>query len=288
MLKSSSEETEMEIYLAEEMGFCWGVRRAINIAEKALKEWRVLKGLGPIVHNEEVVSWLAAQGLEIVESPEEVEEGPTFIPAHGIGLEMLRGLEEKRVKVIDATCPIVRRAQKVAQKLNQNGFQVLVFGEAQHSEIKGIISWAGGKALAALEVPHFSSPPRRLGVLSQTTQSSKNFSRFVRKLLSLSLASLSELRIFNTICDATSKRQEAALELAERVDQMIVIGSYDSANTNRLTEICSSIVPTLHTESADELGRAKLRVERIGITAGASTPDWVIQKVVERLRNFEG
>ena len=276
----------MEIYLAKEMGFCSGVRRAIRIAEEALGELGRIKSLGPIVHNRQVVSRLAKQGLEVVESLEEVGGGTVFIPSHGAGLEVLRELEERGLKLIDATCPIVRRAQKVAQRLHRGNFLVLVFGESQHSEVRGIISWAGGEAMAALEAPRFDPPPRQLGVLSQTTQSLKKFGHFLAELLSHNLDSLAELRIFNTICQATSKRQAAALELAGKVDQMIVIGGYDSANTNRLAEICSSVVPTLHIESAAELDPGSLAAKRIGVTAGASTPDWVIQEVVEKLRSL--
>lgn len=277
---------EMQIYLAKEMGFCSGVKRAIKIAEQALKELKGVSSLGPIVHNRQVVSRLENQGLKVVESLEEVGEGPVFIPSHGVGPEVLRELEERGLKLIDATCPIVRRAQKVAQRLHRENFQVLVFGEAHHSEVRGIISWAGGEAIAALKAPQISPPPHRLGVLSQTTQSLMRFNQFLAELLSSNLAQLVELRIFNTICDATSKRQAAALELAGQVDQMIVIGGYDSANTNRLAELCSSIVPTLHIESATELDPGNLKAERIGITAGASTPDWVIQEVVEKLKGL--
>lgn len=276
----------MQIYLAKEMGFCSGVKRAIKIAEQALKELKDLNSLGPIVHNRQVVSRLENQGLKVVESLEEVGEGPVFIPSHGVGPEVLRELEERGLKVIDATCPIVRRAQKVAQRLHRENFQVLVFGEAHHSEVRGIISWAGGEVIAALKAPQISPPPRRLGVLSQTTQSLMMFNQFLAELISSNLAQLVELRIFNTICDATSKRQAAALELASQVDQMIVIGGYDSANTNRLAELCSSIIPTLHIESAAELDPGSLRAERIGVTAGASTPDWVIQEMVEKLKGL--
>ena len=138
--------------------------------------------------------------------------------------------------------------------------------------------------MAALKAPQIFPLPHRLGVLSQTTQSLTRFNQFLAELLTSNLSQLLELRVFNTICEATSKRQAAALELAGQVEQMIVIGGYDSANTNRLAELCSSIVPTLHIESAAELDLEELEAKRIGVTAGASTPDWVIQEVVEKLK----
>ena len=279
---------KLEIKLAAEMGFCFGVKRAIKLAEKAAKELDSLESLGPIVHNQQVVDRLASQGIRTVDSLEDVKGNALLIPSHGVGKQVMEQISASGLKVIDATCPIVRKAQRVARKLSQDGFRVLVFGDAFHPEVKAVLSWAGEKALATVEVPEFDFQSHRIGILSQTTQSQRHFANFLAQFMSSKLASLSELRIFNTICNATSKRQQAALELAAKVDLMLVIGGRNSANTKRLAEICASTgVTTFHIETAAELNQAWFQgVNCVGITAGASTPDWVIKEVIETLTEY--
>ncbi|MFP4641253.1 MAG: 4-hydroxy-3-methylbut-2-enyl diphosphate reductase [Dehalococcoidia bacterium] len=281
----------MEIELACEMGFCFGVRRAIEIAEKAVNEKSHLASLGAIVHNKQVVNSLSSRGMHIVQNLDEVQEGAVLIPSHGVGKGTLAEISSRNLDLVDATCPIVRKAQRAAQQLHEEGFIVVVFGESDHTEVQGLLSWASDNALAILDVPDFQTAPTRLGILSQTTQREDQFADFIARLLKSDIASMSEVRVYNTICDATAKRQAAALELAERVDLMLVIGGYESANTKRLAEICSSVgVETWHIESAEELDRlwqAKIYAKgRVGITAGASTPDWVINEVMEKLKSF--
>ena len=164
-------------------------------------------------------------------------------------------------------------------------FTVIVYGDASHTEVKGLLSRAGESAIAVTEVPELNKSLRRIGILSQTTQSKKQFAAFLARLMDSELSSLAEIRIFNTVCDATAKRQQAALELASKVDLMLVIGGHDSANTKHLAEICRSTgVNTLHIETAGELDPSVYsRQSRIGITAGASTPEWVVEEVVEKL-----
>ncbi len=191
------------------------------------------------------------------------------------------------LNVIDATCPTVRNAQQVVHQLYQEGFGVLVFGDASHTEVKGLLSRAGENAIATTEVPEFSASLRRIGILSQTTQSQTRFADFLARLMNSELTALAEIRIFNTICDATAKRQAAALQLASEVDLMLVIGGHDSANTRHLAAICNSTgVITLHIETANELDSSFYDNEtRIGITAGASTPEWVIEEVIGKLKH---
>lgn len=276
-----------EMRLADERGFCFGVRRAIELAEQAVEERGLLESLGAIVHNRQVVDTLAEKGMRIIQGLDEMQGATLLIPSHGIRVEILTAAEEKGLNVIDATCPIVRNAQHVAHRLYEEGFTVVVFGDAHHTEVKGLLSRAGEGAMATTEVPNLEKPPRRIGILSQTTQSQKKFADFTARIIDAQLPSLSEVRVFNTICDATGKRQAAALRLASEVDWMIVVGGRDSANTRHLAEICRSTgVRTLHIENAEELALVELDGNyRIGITAGASTPQWVIDEVIRTLKN---
>ncbi|MBT9158895.1 MAG: 4-hydroxy-3-methylbut-2-enyl diphosphate reductase [Dehalococcoidia bacterium] len=321
----------VEIRLTSEKGFCFGVRRAIELAENALTshesrvkrpeslggegdsrlqtpDFRLLSGrrlasLGAIVHNRQVIERLMARGMRIIESLDEANGDTLLIPSHGVGRQIMSQIDARKLSMIDATCPIVRNAQEVAHRLHREGFMVLVFGDASHTEVKGLLSWAGERAMATTRIEsgvwslesRVPGPDsrlstldsgllkiRRIGVLSQTTQSQTQFAAFLAQLIDSQLASLSEIYVFNTICDATTRRQSAALQLASEVDLMLVIGGHDSANTRRLAEICSSTgVRTLHIESADELDPPRYYgASRIGIAGGASTPEWVIEEVI--------
>jgi 4-hydroxy-3-methylbut-2-enyl diphosphate reductase len=275
----------MEIERASEMGFCFGVRRAIELVEKAAGERGPLQTLGALVHNRQVVDRLALCGVSVAANLDELQGNIVAIASHGVGPE---GMEQVRIRgfeVIDATCPFVRKAQVVAKRLGKAGFWVLVFGDAAHPEVRGVLGWAGENASASLEVPHLDKLPRRLGILCQTTQNQERFAEFVAGVISHKSAKFTELRIFNTICDATSKHQVAALALAGRVDLMFVVGGQDSANTKRLARICADTgVTTYHIEAAAEVDPRWLRGHyRVGVTAGASTPDEVIDEVVQAL-----
>jgi len=275
----------VEIRLTSERGFCSGVRRAIELAENALEARKPLASLGAIVHNRQVIEHLIARGMRVVESLEEANDDTLLIPSHGVGRQIMRRIEARNLKVIDATCPTVRTAQQVAHKLQQEGFTVLVFGDSSHTEVKGLLSWAGENAMATTMIPALTISVRRIGVLSQTTQNQTQFAAFLAQLMDSQLASLSEICVFNTICNATTKRQAAALQLASEVDLMLVIGGHDSANTRHLAEICSSTgVRTLHIESAADIDPPwHYGVSHIGVTGGASTPEWVIKEVIEKL-----
>lgn len=271
----------MEVERASEMGFCFGVKRAIELVDRAARERGPLQTLGALVHNRQVVDRLAWCGVSVATSLDEIRGGIVAITSHGVSPQVMEEVHSRGLEVIDATCPFVRKAQVVAQRLGKARFGVLVFGDAAHPEVRGVLGWAGEKATASLEVPQFDALPRRLGILCQTTQNQQRFSEFVARVASHGLARLSELRIFNTICDATSKHQAAALELAERVDLMFVVGGQDSANTKHLAEICADTgVVTHHIETGAEIDPSWLRGHRrVGITAGASTPNEVIDGV---------
>ncbi len=275
----------MEIERASEMGFCFGVRRAIELVEKAAGERGPLQTLGALVHNRQVVDRLALCGVSVAASLDELQGNIVAIASHGVDPDVMAQMRVRGFEVIDSTCPFVRKAQVVARRLGKAGFWVLVFGDAAHPEVQGVLGWAGENASASLEVPHLDNLPRRLGILCQTTQNQERFAEFVSGVVSYKFAKFTELRIFNTICDATSKHQAAALALAGRVDLMLVVGGQDSANTKRLARICADTgVTTYHIETAAEVDHLWLRGHyRVGVTAGASTPDEVIDEVVREL-----
>ncbi len=276
----------MKIEKAAEMGFCFGVRRAIDLVEKAAQERGPLQTLGALVHNRQVVDKLAERGVSIAESLDEIRGDIVAIASHGAGPEVMKRIKARGLEVIDATCPFVRKAQVVAQRLGKEGFGVLVFGDVSHPEVQAVLGWAGKNASASLEIPQFTAQPKRLGILCQTTQNKERFASFVARIIASDTAKFSELRIFNTICDATRKHQAAALGLAKRADLMIIIGGKDSANTRRLAEICADTgVATYHIQTVTELDPSWVRGRHhIGVTAGASTPDEAINEVVLKLQ----
>jgi 4-hydroxy-3-methylbut-2-enyl diphosphate reductase len=275
----------IEIERASEMGFCFGVRRAIDLVEKAARERGPLPTLGALVHNRQVVEGLEECGVSVAASLDEVGGSIVAIASHGVGPDVIEQAKHRGYGIVDATCPFVRKAQVVAQRLGKAGFWVLVYGDAAHPEVRGVLGWAGKESSASLEVPALASLPGRLGILCQTTQSQERFGAFVSRIAHRKLAECSELRIFNTVCDATRRHQASALELAERVDLMFVVGGQDSANTLRLARMCSDTgVHTYHIETAADIAPGWLRGhERVGVTAGASTPDEVIDEVVAAL-----
>jgi len=279
----------VQIEKASELGFCFGVRRAIRIIEKAAGKQERITTLGPIVHNRLVVARLAEKGIRVVNGLDELQDETVAITSHGISPELSAQLQSRQLHIIDTTCPIVRSAQKAAKKLAQAGFGVVIFGEANHPEVKGLLGWAGDNAMATLdgeEMIHFNLS-RRLGILSQTTQSRTQFAEFVDRVIGIVFPHVQELRVINTLCEETQKRQRAALELAEKSDLVIVVGGRNSANTQHLAEVCSPLVETHPIEAATEIDESWISGKRhIGITAGASTPDEAIQEVTLKLQSL--
>jgi 4-hydroxy-3-methylbut-2-enyl diphosphate reductase len=281
----------VEILLAKEMGFCWGVRRAISMMEKAASEHGQVISLGPIVHNPQVVAALAEKGVQVTSSIDGVSGVPLAIAAHGVGPKVLEEAKAKGLDIVDTTCPIVTRSQRWAKKMAEDGFTVIVYGDADHREVKGVLSWAQEKGIA-LSGEDVHSLPRellsRVAIIPQTTQSPARFAAFISRLVHERLAQISELRVVNTLCNITASQQAAARELAEEVDLMVVIGGHNSANSRHLAEVCRETgVETHHIETAAELeGQWLIGRERVGITAGASTPDWAVEEVVRCIREL--
>jgi 4-hydroxy-3-methylbut-2-enyl diphosphate reductase len=276
----------MEILLAKDMGFCWGVRRAIDIMERAAHDHGEIISVGPIVHNPQVVRELEDLGIRTDVRPEN-DQHPVAITAHGVGPDVLDEVRATGAEIIDGTCPIVTRSQRWAKKMAEAGFAVLVFGDPNHREVRGVLGWAGDKAIAVRDGdPLPEKLPARVAVISQTTQSPERFAEFVGQLMTSRVAEISELRLINTLCNVTSGQQAAARELAQEVDLMLVVGGKTSANTKHLWEVCQEEGCTAyHIETADEIEPGWLQdCERIGVTAGASTPDSAVEAVVERVR----
>jgi 4-hydroxy-3-methylbut-2-enyl diphosphate reductase len=278
----------MEILLAKDMGFCWGVRRAIDIMENAAEQYGEIISVGPIVHNPQVVESLEAKGVRLGVKPAD-DSRPVAITAHGVGPQVLEEVKETGAEVIDGTCPIVTRSQRWARRMADQGFTVLVFGDPDHREVRGVLGWAGDKAVPVRDGEPLPDPfPNRVAIISQTTQTPERFAQFVAQVMTEHVNEITEVRLINTLCNVTSNQQTAARELAQEVDVMIVVGGRASANTRHLVEVVQGEgTQAHHIETADELEPAWLDgCERVGVTAGASTPDSAVEAVVERIRKI--
>ncbi len=277
----------LKIEKAAGIGFCFGARRAIDILEKVAGECGGVETLGAVVHNQEVLKRLAGIGVRVASSVDDIHGDTVVISAHGISPQLEEEIRARQINIIDTTCSVVHRAQVVARKLAESGFFTIIYGDADHPEVKGILGWAEGNGVAMIDesfIARFGNLPRRLGVLSQTTQIPAHFTEFVKKLIDSALTKDAELRIIDTICHDIRQRQAAALELAGRVDLMLVIGGHTSANSHHLVELCSVAAKTYLVETAAEIQLAWLQGQcHIGIAAGASTDEQAIDEILLRL-----
>ena len=270
----------MNVKKAKHSGFCFGVKRAVD---SALKTEGEVKTLGPLIHNPQVVEKLSKQGVIPIDSVDDVSSGKLIIRSHGVPKSVIEKAESKDLEVIDATCPFVKKVQDAAIRLEQEGYQVIIVGEKHHPEVIGIMGNLKNPIVVG-DLPGAEALPNyeKLAVVSQTTQPSKKFQDIVDILSKKSTS----IKIENTICSATQEHQNAALELAKAVDVMVVVGGHNSGNTRRLAEICSNIVETHHIEQWSELKEEWFKGKKeAGVTAGTSTPDWIIDKVIERMEN---
>ncbi|MBD3182702.1 4-hydroxy-3-methylbut-2-enyl diphosphate reductase [Candidatus Poribacteria bacterium] len=279
----------MKIILAENAGFCFGVKRAMKLAFEAAKNSPTpIYSLGPLIHNPQQVQLLTQSGVQVVSDLDSLTSGDTIIiRSHGTNPETLQKAKCKGLNIVNATCPFVVKAQELAQILAQEEYQVVIIGEGNHPEVIGLTGFAGENVWVVENAEDAAKLPekKRIGIVAQTTQSLDN----LRKVVSVFLGESDEVKVFNTICHATALRQKAALALAKEVDLMIVIGGYNSANTNRLASLCKETgVHTYHIETVNEIEKSWLKnISKVGITAGASTPDWIINEVIERLKIWE-
>jgi 4-hydroxy-3-methylbut-2-en-1-yl diphosphate reductase len=280
-----------KIEKAARTGFCFGVRRAINTLEKVARERGGMETLGAVVHNQQVLQKLAEIGVKVVNNIDDIKGGTVVTSSHGVSPDMEDKISARHIDIISTTCPFVRRAQVAARRLAESGFFVIVYGDMNHPEVKGILGWAQGKGLATTDagaVAALDPLPRRLGILSQTTQVPAQFAGFTKEIIDLALNKDSEIRIIDTICHDIRERQAAALELAQRADLMLVVGGRSSANTNRLAELCSQVTETHLIETAAEIKPAWLKGKKlVGVTAGASTDESTVDEVLDKLREID-
>ncbi len=296
--------TTKQIVLAEEMGYCWGVRRAIDIISKAGNVDEPVATIGDVIHNPQIVERLRSQGIETAETVGDAEKRGfkrVAITAHGAGPERGDDAKTRGLELIDTTCPLVTKVQRLGQKLARQGYYLVVYGDGYHPEVRGIISWSGtSRAVAAKHIEDLPwhvgrgqgeaddvEPPRKVAVVSQTTKNVDEFLKFIGELVPMVARDGGEVRVCNTICEPTTERQNALRKMAREVDAILAIGGKKSSNTARLAEVGRSYgIPSHHIERADEISDDWLDgIERIGVTAGASTPDDVIVSVVRYLQD---
>jgi len=285
----------MEFIKAEEAGFCFGVKRAVELAREALRSGDPVSCLGPIIHNADVIAQLEAEGLRFVDRLEDAGAGTLLIRSHGVRPSVIERAREAGHTVVDATCPFVKRVHHRAAELHRKGYRVAIVGDEGHPEVQAIGGYAPGACVLvrASDVDRLSGA-RKVGVIAQTTLSPETFREVTEAVVAMGF---DELRIFNTICSATARRQTAALQVAGTVDIMFILGSHQSANTRCLAQLCREVCPrTYHLESvrdfdptvAEQLARARQGVVRLGITGGASTPDEVIKSFIAKLKRLVG
>lgn len=273
----------MKVYLAKHAGFCFGVKRAMDIAAGLIGEQDVYT-LGPLIHNPQVVKDLEEKGIKCAEKLEDIPKGKVVIRAHGVSPQIIEKAKSLELEVVNATCPYVKKVHLLTKKLQQKDYQVVIFGEKEHAEVIGI----KGNSENAIVIENLEEAKNlgkygMIGLVSQTTQSKEKFEEIVNELEKHTI----ELKTFNTICSATEKRQQAAVDLAKKVDLMIVLGGYNSGNTRRLAELCRKRTKTVHIEKFSDLDRKILEGKKeIGVTAGASTPDYLIKELIKELSHI--
>lgn len=276
----------MRVIMAENAGACYGVTRALDLAQSLLAQGEPASTLGPLIHNPLVVRELEERGMRAVERIEDLPEGAVLIRSHGVSPDVKRELFASGHVVVDATCPYVLRAQKAASKLSEEYGALLIVGEAGHPEVEGLRAYAaeaGGEVFAVGKPGDIPDElPEHFGIVVQTTQSAK----LLDDVLAVLDARGADYELVNTICNATTERQTAAYQLASEVDAMIVIGGKNSSNTTRLAEICREACPmTIHIESVEDLAALDLPEDAtVGVTAGASTPQEQIDALLHALK----
>lgn len=276
----------MKVLVAEKCGFCHGVRNAISVAERILAEEKNVYSLGPIIHNRDVVERLAKNGLKTVDNVQDIKSGTVLIRSHGAAPEQIAKLKAKGLDIVDATCVLVKRVQRIAGELETDGYKVVVIGDENHPEVRAVVGCVRDVVVIANESDLFKlSGNARLGVVCQTTQSPEYFGKMLEAMVR---GNFSELKVINTLCKEATKRQQSAVELCQKVELMFVLGGLESANTRKLAELCKEVNKwTFHLQNWNELDKGVLVGKKTaGVTAGASTPDWIIDEFVKNLESL--
>jgi 4-hydroxy-3-methylbut-2-enyl diphosphate reductase len=278
----------MKVIVAEKYGFCAGVRNAISTAEKVLAEKGKVYSLGPIIHNPDVVERLAKKGLVTVDDVEQIPAGATvLIRSHGAASEEIANLKRKNADIVDATCVLVKRMQQIAAQMEGQGYKVVVVGDQNHPEVRAVVGCTKGAVVVGNESDIKNIGDNgRLGVVCQTTQSPEFFGQM---LSAIAGAGFVEMKVIDTLCKEAIKRQQAAVELCRKVEIMFVLGGLESANTRKLAELCKKYNNrTFHLQSWGEFDRNRVfGCKTAGVTAGASTPQWIIDEFVKNLSDID-
>ncbi len=281
-----------EIYIGENSGFCFGVKRAIDkTLEVSNNGSSRVATLGYIIHNTQAVRKLKDFGVKIIEDPQDFENqlnGVThvIIRTHGVKKEITEKLKQKMINFFDATCPFVIRSQRIVEKFSDLGYDIVIFGNPDHPEVVGVISYAKGRVYVVQNPQDVEKLPfmRKVVVVSQTTQKLDDFIEVVKKILERGF----EVRVFNTVCEVTIDAQKEAYDIAKISDIVIVVGGRMSSNTDKLYKVCKDLVETHKIETADELLEDWVaNKNKIGIVAGTSTPDWVIKEVIDKIKKLK-
>ncbi len=278
----------MQVLLADEYGFCFGVERAVEMVEDALGQGDTVRTLGPLIHNEQEMQRLGKHGVTTISEPVQIKRGETaVIRAHGVTPQVQCDLEEKASKVVDATCPFVTRVQKLASRAASENRHVIVVGNPDHPEMIGVKGYAPEHAFIVKDAEEISHLPKLIRplVVSQTTIKAQTFFDAAE---AVKAKTDDEVQVINTICSATRDRQDAARALAGEVDAFYIIGGNHSSNSRKLLTVCKEqCEKSFLIETEGEINAEDLKgVERVGVTAGASTPEWLIKKVINRLNEI--
>ncbi|MDR1137165.1 MAG: 4-hydroxy-3-methylbut-2-enyl diphosphate reductase [Synergistaceae bacterium] len=277
----------MNFVLASPTGLCFGVKRAIERLEDALRKYGKVYSLGSPIHNPQEVERLSSLGLEVVNDVRGISDGVvSFVRAHGAARDELAELRRRCRVVMDGTCPFVKTAQDRAESLSAEGYGVVILGDSGHPEVKGILGHVLGKSLVIEGADGIDGGRRygKTGILSQTTQKEEILAEVVSKFVFLA----DDIKVYNTVCRATTERRDAVKKLASSVDALVVIGGKNSANTRELFEAAESTgVFSLWVEQAEELNWGWLKGKgTIGVAAGGSTPDWLINELTCKLKRL--
>jgi (E)-4-hydroxy-3-methyl-but-2-enyl pyrophosphate reductase len=275
----------LKLKIARTAGFCFGVKRAIELAENTRPRKRRIFTLGPLIHNPQEVERLETKGIKTIRKIGSQKDITLIIRTHGIPSGYKEKLEKKEIRIVDATCPFVKRAQDIVKKLKKEKYQVIIVGEKTHPEVAALVSYGGKDCRVVENIQEIKKLKLKhnVGVISQTTQIPKKFEEII-ELIKLTRP---RLKVFNTICRATVDRQAEAEELAGRSDVMIIVGGKNSGNTRRLYDISDKVAPTHLVETASEVKSSWFKGKKsVGITAGASTPDWIIEEVKNKIENI--
>ncbi len=278
----------MQVLIADEYGFCFGVERAVEMVEEALAEGDTVRTLGPLIHNDQEMSRLATHGVSMINAPVQIQRGETaVIRAHGVTPQVEAELREKASKVVDATCPFVTKVQKLAARAAAQDRHVVVVGNPEHPEMIGVFGYAPEHSFIVRDVGEVAALPRLKNplVVSQTTIKLQNFYDVAE---AVKAKADGETQVVNTICSATRDRQDAARALAGEVDAFYIIGGRHSSNSRKLLAVCKEqCEKSFLIETEDEINAEDLRgAEKVGLTAGASTPNWLIERVSKRLEQI--